>query len=51
MQHGLCHNWDTVVTLGVRYMPVVEKKDEGTGKMSALASVEMQLKIQVTCDL
>ena len=49
--HCLCHNRDTVVTLGVRYMPVVEKKDEGTGKMSALASVEMQLKIQVTCDL
>jgi hypothetical protein len=28
-------------------MPVVEKKDEGTGKMSCLAAVELQLKIQV----
>jgi hypothetical protein len=28
-------------------MPIVEKKDEGTGKMSCLAAVELQLKIQV----
>jgi len=29
------------------YMPIVEKKDEGTGKMSCLAAVELQLKIQL----
>jgi Na+/H+-translocating membrane pyrophosphatase len=29
------------------YMPIVEKKDEGTGKMSCLSAVELQLKIQV----
>jgi hypothetical protein len=28
-------------------VPIVEKKDEGTGKMSCLAAVELQLKIQV----
>ena len=34
-------------TLRPRYVPIVEKKDEGTGKMSCLAAVELQLKIQV----
>ena len=33
--------------LRARYMPITETKDEGTGKMSCLAAVELQLKIQV----